>query len=240
MKKCKKCFKEKNLDDFNFKKSSKDGYRNECKDCIKLYKKQYNIKNKDKISLTNKEYYEKNITFFKEVNKQYREKNKENIKMYRENNKEDMKNYMKNYRKKNKNKLLIKRKEYLKNNPEMKKKFLNNKYHNMSPLQKLKVRLRNKIYKILKKKGYIKKEKSNDIYGCTYDFLIKYLESKFEIWMDWSNYGLCNGEYNYGWDIDHIIPLASAKDELELLNLCHYTNLQPLCSKVNRFEKRDN
>ena len=52
--------------------------------------------------------------------------------------------------------------------------------------------------------------------------------------MSWNNYGLYNGELNYGWDIDHIIPISSAKNEDELLKLNHYSNLQPLCSKVNR------
>jgi hypothetical protein len=52
--------------------------------------------------------------------------------------------------------------------------------------------------------------------------------------MSWDNYGLYNGQLNYGWDIDHIIPLYSAEKEVDVLRLNHYTNLQPLCSKVNR------
>ena len=58
--------------------------------------------------------------------------------------------------------------------------------------------------------------------------------------MSWENHGLYDGNYNYGWDIDHIIPLASAITEDETIKLCHYTNLQPLCSRINRNEKRDN
>lgn len=57
--------------------------------------------------------------------------------------------------------------------------------------------------------------------------------------MTWNNYGLYNSEFNYGWDIDHIIPLSSAKNEEEVLKLNHYTNLQPLCSKINRDIKKD-
>ena len=36
--------------------------------------------------------------------------------------------------------------------------------------------------------------------------------------MNWENYGLYNGELNYGWDIDHIIPISSAKTEEEVYN----------------------
>ena len=67
-----------------------------------------------------------------------------------------------------------------------------------------------------------------------------YLESKFEDWMTWENRGMYNGEFNYGWDIDHIIPVSSAKTEEEILLLNYYTNLQPLCSKVNRDIKKNN
>lgn len=48
-----------------------------------------------------------------------------------------------------------------------------------------------------------------------------------------------NGELNYGWDIDHIIPISSATSQQEILKLNHYTNLQPLCSYTNRYIKKD-
>jgi hypothetical protein len=75
--------------------------------------------------------------------------------------------------------------------------------------------------------------------GCSYEEFKIYLESKFEQWMTWENRGLYNGELNYGWDIDHIIPVSMANIEEELIKLNHYTNLQPLCSKVNRDIKKD-
>lgn len=57
--------------------------------------------------------------------------------------------------------------------------------------------------------------------------------------MTWKNRGLYNGELNYGWDIDHIIPSSSAASEEEIIRLNHYTNLQPLCSRINRNIKKD-
>lgn len=60
-----------------------------------------------------------------------------------------------------------------------------------------------------------------------------------ENWMTLDNYGKYNGKLNYGWDIDHIKPLSSASSEEELIKLCHYTNLRPLCSHTNRNIKRN-
>lgn len=76
--------------------------------------------------------------------------------------------------------------------------------------------------------------KLKDILGCSFkDFKI-HLESQFEPWMTWDNRGLYNGLPNYGWDIDHIIPKASAKTKEDIIKLNHYTNLRPRCSYLNR------
>jgi hypothetical protein len=85
-----------------------------------------------------------------------------------------------------------------------------------------------------------KNSKTFDILGCTIPEFKEHLESQFEDWMTWENRGLYNGEYNYGWDIDHMIPISSAETEDDVIRLNHYTNLQPLCSRVNRYDKRDN
>jgi hypothetical protein len=92
---------------------------------------------------------------------------------------------------------------------------------------------------VLKSKGYKKSLKTIEILGCSFDELKIYLESKFEDWMTWENKGLYDGEFNYGWDIDHIIPLSSAQTEEDVIKLNHFTNLQPLCSKVNRDIKKN-
>lgn len=75
---------------------------------------------------------------------------------------------------------------------------------------------------------------TEEILGCKIEFFKEHLESKFEPWMTWENYGFYNGEFNYGWDIDHVTPLSQANTVEGIYELNYYENLQPLCSKVNR------
>ena len=110
----------------------------------------------------------------------------------------------------------------------------------IDPLYALSCSVRNVIYQSLKRKGYEKRSRTCNILGCTYKEFQIYFEQKFENWMTWENYGKYNGELNYGWDIDHIIPISIAKTEEDVINLNHYSNLQPLCSKINRDIKKDN
>ena len=51
--------------------------------------------------------------------------------------------------------------------------------------------------------------------------------------MNWDNYGPCNGNYNETWQFDHIIPSSSARSEYEIIVLNKFSNLRPLCSKLN-------
>lgn len=230
---CIKCNVEKNIDQFGKRKVSKDGYRNDCKDCNREYKRIWSLKK-----------YEDNKEIFRERAKLWRQNNpdkiKENNRRTRESiDKEKKRNIMKEYRIVNKERLLLQRKEYLKNNPDMKVKFNRNRYIKMTHIQRLKLNMRNILNKSLKREGFTKSIKTSEILGCSFEEFKSYLEIKFEDWMTWENRGLYNGELNYGWDIDHIIPLASAETEEDIIRLNHYTNLQPLCSKLNRNIKRD-
>lgn len=95
------------------------------------------------------------------------------------------------------------------------------------PLYVLIRRLRNRLYYALKNKTFRKNNtKTFEHIGCSPEFLKQYIESKFEPWMSW--------EKQKEIDIDHIIPLSSAKNEVELYKLQHYTNLQPMCRIKNR------
>ena len=107
------------------------------------------------------------------------------------------------------------------------------------PLFKLKCNISSFIGNSINNKGYTKSSRSTKILGCTLDEFKQHLESQFEPWMTWDNYG-CKSPSGPGttWDIDHIIPLNSAITEEDIIHLNHYTNLRPLCSYVNRFIKR--
>lgn len=212
---CKKCGDEKELNTNNFyaRKDSRDGFRNSCKECDNSRIKNYQTKNYDKI---------------KSYSKTYREENSDKIKTYHTNL---IKNNPQYYKAMNKS-------WYLRNKD---KKILYVKERRKTDiLYRLKLDMRSSIGNVLRKKGYTKKSKTNEILGCSYEEFMRYIESKFEPWMNWENYGLYkSGKYNYGWDIDHIIPLSSAKAEEEMIKLNHYSNLQPLCSYTNRVIKRD-
>jgi len=121
---------------------------------------------------------------------------------------------------------------------ERKRMYMRNKRANNS-LFSLQCTISRLIRESIKKNGYIKKEVTQSILGCTFLEFKTHIESKFEKWMTWKNKGKYNGKFNYGWDLDHIVPLKSAKTKEELIRLNHYTNFRPLCAMVNRHIKRD-
>lgn len=198
-------------------KEKRKAYREANKEKIKEYKAKYRQENKEKIKEYNTKYRQENKDWVKETAAKYREKNKdvanEYAAKYRENNKETIREYARVY-------------NY-------------NRRHNDNNF-----RLRKNISRLIllgiRNRGYTKKSKTFDILGCTFDVFKEHIESLWEPWMTWENYGLFEkGKYNVGWDIDHIIPISSGVTEEEILCLNHYTNLKPLCSNINRYEKRN-
>jgi hypothetical protein len=246
-KKCNKCGVEKMLCDFYNKKDTKDGKTNICIDCTKIVNKlkyeankeeyqksarDYYYNNKENVLVYKKEFYKDNHNKFLIKNKTYYQKNKEEykdtVKNYYQNNKEIKKIYNKNYFLENKEKIKNYKLKYHKNRRET------------DIVYKINHNIRSLISQTFKHNGFNKSAKSAFILGCSYQEFKEYLESNFEPWMNWSNYGLYNGQPNYGWDIDHKIPTSSAKSEDDIIRLNHYSNLQPLCSHLNRNIKRNN
>lgn len=199
-------------------------YREENKEKISDYKKEWYNKNKETVKERVKDWKEENKEVLKEKNKKYREENKDNLKKWREENKEKIREQRKKYREQNRDKI---------NQYE-------NKKRKEDPLYWLRSNIRSSISTMLNRKGYTKNSKTIEILGCSFEEFFLYLESKFEPWMTWDNRGLYNGTSNYGWDIDHIIPISSGLTEEDIIRLNHYTNLQPLCSYYNRDIKKNN
>jgi len=214
MKVCNKCLIEKSIDDFYFR-DKKRGYRqNVCKACTIEERKKYGEENREKILERAKKYREENREKILERTKKYREENPDKIK-------ETLKKYYENNSDKNKETL----KKYRKNNPDKIKK--TRKKNKQIPKTKLSNSVRERIRNYLKLNNISKRNKTFDLVGCNPQELMIHLENRFQDNMTWDNYGL------YGWHIDHIVPLSSAKTEEEIYKLCHYTNLQPLWAEEN-------
>jgi len=175
-----------------------------------------------------KQYTEKNKEKKRDYDKEYNEKNKEMRAKHYAENKDEVNRISREWYEKNK--------EYRK---EYKKKYTNN-LRSTDPRVKLKHNISCLLRQSLKKKGYSKKSRTYDILCCSFEELKLHLENQFESWMNWDNYGKYQKDtFNFGWDLDHIIPVSSALNEEDIIMLNHYINLQPLCSKFNRDLKKD-
>lgn len=194
----------------------------EYKDIRDFFKKS---KHKDGLSYFCKNCSKDSLNKWRENNrdkvKHHNTNSADKYKIWKEENKEHIKEYSKEYRKleavKERTKVL-------------------RKMRNSTNIGKVRHTISNRIKRFLKGK---KSKSTKEIIGLEYKDFILFLESKFEDWMTWENYGIYNGEFNYGWDVDHIIPLSTAKNEDDIYTLNYYTNLQPLCSKINRDVKKD-
>ena len=196
----------------------------------KAYKKNYRSLNKDKIKEYQNSYYKEKINELKDKHKRYREENKESIKVYKRKqyllNKNNIKEKGIVYRNLNKDKLKIRRKNYRDFNRDKINQYRKERIK-VDIQFKLRCNLRTRLNQLLKtnfKSGSAVKD-----LGCTIDELKTYLENKFQPGMTWDNWNVD------GWHIDHIKPLSSfdLSDRKQMLEACHYTNLQPLWAQDN-------
>ena len=189
-------------------------------------KKIYTIEEKKELKrLYDIKYKEKNKEKIKEQNRQYRLLNKELLKL----NDED------------KEKKRLYSRQYRINNPNKHKEYINNRIKNDVQF-KLSINIRNLIRNSIYRQKINKNSKTEEILGCSFEEFKQHLESQFEPWMTWDNYGNPKDgifELNKTWDIDHIKPVSSGLTENEVIELNHYTNLKPLCSYTNRWIKRN-
>ncbi len=205
---CNVCKEFKLLSEFHKNRCTKSGLCVECKVCKNKYASEYQQKNKDKHNANNRKYRktDKAKLRTKRVSKIWRLANPEKVIKMRKTA------YEKNKIKLNKHNVA-----YKKNRKKTDK------------LYKLKDNLRCRISLFLRLSGYKKKSKTEYILGASFEIVKLHLERQFTKGMKWSNHGRLYGK----WNIDHKIPLSSAKTEEEAIALCHYTNLQPLWFEDN-------
>lgn len=70
--------------------------------------------------------------------------------------------------------------------------------------------------------------KTKDILGCDFFEFKEYIEKQFVDGMSWDNHGK--------WHLDHIVPVSLGVNEDEVIELCHYTNYQPLWAVDNQIK----
>jgi hypothetical protein len=215
MKTCTKCNIEKELTNFGKSKKGKNGVDSLCKCCRKQYyienkerhserSREYYLKNKNKIIKRSLKYSLDNKEIIKKKNKKYVLENKEKIRAYQKKWREENKGYLSQYQKKYQSKRI-----------------------NEDPLYRFNLSIRSLISKSFKrgKNKFIKNMSSEEILNCSIDHFREYISSMFKDGMSFDNYGK--------WHLDHIIPLASATTEEEVIRLNHYTNFQPLWAEDN-------
>lgn len=267
-KQCIDCADEKCLKEFNKDKYTKDGYKAVCRECerIRRYKKEgkeppnkityfddggnkWCAKCKDFLDVS-EFYLDRNNCFSSYCIPCSNKSCRENY------NAEEAKIYNKKYREKNKEYLNLKTKEWNERNKERISEnkrlyYIENKTdisekkaqrtkirYKTEPVFRMKENYRRRLQRLFSGE-YKKSKKTEEILGCNVNFFKQHIESQFESWMSWDNYGKYDGNYKTGWDLDHIIPISWATTEEDIHFLNHWSNFQPLCSKVNRDEKRN-
>ena len=155
------------------------------------------------------QYQEENPQSKKKASSKYYKNNKDKIAEYNSNY--DSRDNQKRFYNKNKDKFFKYKKERRKIDPKF----------------RLTENIRKRIY------SYIKNKPQNSInyLGCNIDFYKDYLESQFDEFMTWENYG----KDGY-WEIDHIKPLFTFDFSLHenILKAFHYLNTRPLSIVENR------
>lgn len=201
------------------------------------YNRQHYLKNREARLAAQKAYYRANKESRNAYNKEYAMVNAEAIaarrKAYRDATKDEQKARNKAWYEKNSEYAKAKSKEYR----EMNRAALLNqskKYRKVreltDPVFKLARRVRTLIYVKIRSGGYTKRSKTHLILGCSFEELMVHISQQFSEGMSWDNYG--------EWHIDHIIPVASAETEDDVIRLNHYSNLQPLWALDNLVKGR--
>ena len=217
-KKCTMCCETKNTSDFSKLKSSKDGFKRQCKSCLKKIDKRYIDKNKDRINKKKRERFWEKREVFRDRSKRYYEENKDlvkaRVKKYTECNKENVSAYQKrrweNRDKEKDNKRRRERRSKITDSQVL-----------------LAIALRKRFYMAVR--GNAKGGSAVKDLGCSIEEFKIYIEGLFEPGMSWDNWS------THGWHLDHIEPLCcfDLTNPEEVKIACNYKNIRPLWASEN-------
>ena len=106
------------------------------------------------------------------------------------------------------------------------KDYHNNRYRTDAQFA-LASRVRGRVWAALKRGGASKTGRTEELIGCSFDFLRQHIERQFKGKMSWDNPG--------SFHIDHIIPLAAfdLTDPAQLRVACNWQNMRPLPPRKN-------
>lgn len=140
---------------------------------------------------------------------EYRSRNKDNPE-YRQ----KQANYSKKWKDNNKEKLRKYARDYQKSRRDA------------DPLFSMAHRMRNRLCRYIARGSAPKSKSQQEFIGCSWADFVMHIERQFSPGMGWHN--------RSEWHLDHIIPLAQAKNEGDLKFLGHFTNIRPMWAKDNR------
>ncbi len=244
---CKQCGESKDADCFRKgrRKCRKCEYDDFCvwrannKDKIKAQSKRYSAKHKKAIKQKSRARYQKNSEEIKRQVKQYRESNpdkvRDTVQRYYRNNKDKIREYHKKYRKKNAGVIAARKKRYEKSRTKI------------DPAFRLRRIVRNAVYCAILRAGSKKNGSILGYLSYSIEELRRHIESQFEPWMNWDNWGVYDpdvwddeDESTWTWHLDHIVRQADLPydsfDHPNFGKCWALDNLRPYSSRRNVIE----
>ena len=207
--------------------TGRDGMDAQCKKCSAQRTKEWQKKNPDRVRENGRKWQKENLerrsasqrkSYWKnvdKVNERRRQQHKENPDRRRE--------LARKWRRKNIDKIREYQRRWHEENPGYSK-----KYRAEKPSRRINHSISSGINRALKRKKNGRQWES--LVGYTLNDLMKHLESQFEDWMTWNNYG--------EWEIEHIIPKDafnfSKPEDIDFKRCWALENLQPMEAKENR------
>lgn len=217
-KECRDCHQVKPLSEFYKDKTKTGGYRHSCKQCVLAKNLEYRQNNREKIRKQRRERWAKH-------KEELKPRKNELAREYHQRHKEEKNQWQREYRRAHPEKI----RDYQKRHRPQRRIYLRHYYSKKRAEDELfnfKERTRARVGGYLRKRGFAKRTRTEEIVGAKFDVVWDWL---LKTWKDRYGEEWCGQPYH----VDHIVPLATAKTENEILALFHYSNLQMLTPADN-------